>query len=766
MPNIKSTNEIVDELTKSISAEVGNSHDIDIDTIQNSFDKTLDDALKSFNSSTFDDDGFIKRMRDIDLGNKRDTDTVKHVLNNVRSDYINVDELNQSELLLRRDIFNICQQMPEMHDVINVVRDGIIECNVATGEVSRSISFENYEGNEAYESQVKDLERRHDLLMAIKNFIVPNALMHGELYIHVMPYSKLFAELECIADNHYMKGHRNYGSTFKESIPNDLKQEFAQDTVSLYTESNLKLLVESASNMTKTESNTDKRISTDNKIINESKEMESDLRYILENIEVSIGRSEISTEYGSEGMRSLIMAEYKENKSYDSKDTTSFMEAQYNYATANNGLFKGVDQDGIDFASFNEIKGCYVKYMDGLRMVPIRMDRRVIGYYYVTTTMDLQTNPANPNGIVDLSYQTYMRDRNMVDQLATIIIRSFDRQMLNKNIKLKNEIAEIIMAHKFSEGRLSFVYIPENEVVRIVINEDENGKGHSILEPTIFPARMYLMLTLYNMLYTLNNNTTRVHYLKSSGLNKDYSDQVERTMRKYQSRRITIDDIYSYSGVLNKIGGMGEMILPAGRNDYKALETDTIEAVPQPISIEFLEQQRRQAISGTGVPHLLVINAIDEVDFAKTLEMANTRFLSTISSYKIDFNKGITKFYQKLLRYSTDIDPDIIKGFRFQFNAVKQQDVSITSEMLTNFENIVEAVKTVYYSKEDMEDEKGNPTPKQMHLKKKLAQKYLPQLDFDELDEIVKEVELLATDNVLTDKIKNLKIDDKDLEST
>ena len=766
MPNQKTTNEIIDELTRSISDEVGNSHDTDLDTIQSTFDKTLSDALASFNSSTFDDDGFIKRMRDLKLDDKNDKDAMKHVLNSVRADYMNVDCLNQSELLLRRDIYNICTQMPEMHDVINVVRDGIIECNVATGEVSRSLSFDNYEESESYETQVKDIERQRDLLMAIKNFIVPKTLMHGEMYIHVVPYAKLFAELEALHDSKYQIGSRNYNTAFKESVPPEVLNSF-QESVTLYSEENLNLLLESASTNTKIENANNKAVNSykdSTSVTAEKNDRKAEIKSILENITVSRGSSEMMMEYGAEGFRNLIMAEYKENHPRTSGGSKSFMEAQINYAKTNSGLFKDIDQDGIDFKSYSDIKGCYVKYMDGLKMVPIRMDRRVIGYYYVTTTMDLQTNSANPNGIIDLSYQTYMRDKNMVDQLSSMIIRSFDKKMLEKNIKLKNEIAEIIMAHKFSEGRLSFVYIPENEIIRLVINEDEDGKGHSILEPTLFPARMYLMLTLYNMLYTLNNNTTRVHYIKSSGLNKDYASQVERTMRKFQSRRITIDDIYSYSGVLNKIGGMGEMVLPEGRAGMKALETDTIEAVNNPVSIEFLEQQRRQAISGTGVPHLLIINAIDEVDFAKTLEMANARFISTISSYKIDFNRGITKFYQKLLKYSTDMEDDVINSFRFQFNAVKQQDVSITSDMLQNFENLVEAVKNIYYPKDEMEDDKGMATPKQMFLRRKLAEKYLPQLDFDELDEIVKEVNIKATDVTLTDRVKDIDITKDDLD--
>ena len=189
------TAKIVDQLANDISADVGNQHEDELSLISDTFDKTLNDALKVFNSSTFDNDGFIKKMRNLDI-DKKDKDMVKNVLNTLKNEYIDVSAINQSELLMRRDMYNICTQMPEMRDVIYVIRDAIIECNVSTGEVSRNITFENHSDNGTYESQAKEIETRHDLLMAIKNFIVPKTLMVGEMYIHVVPYAKLFAELE------------------------------------------------------------------------------------------------------------------------------------------------------------------------------------------------------------------------------------------------------------------------------------------------------------------------------------------------------------------------------------------------------------------------------------------------------------------------------------------------------------------------------------------------------------------------------------------
>lgn len=769
----KVNQEIINQLAASIANDTGNMHQDELDQISSSFDKTLNDALKAFNSSTFDDDGFIKRMRGIELDGGKDKDMVRNVLNGAISSYAGADAINQSELLLRRDLENICTQMPEMHDVIYIVRDAIIECNVATGEVSRDLVFENRTISvESLETQAKELETRHNLLMAIKNFIVPNTLKSGEMYIQVVPYAKLFAEIEALKDSHSISHKRNYNTTaFRESCPVSLIESCKSHTPkSLYDDNNLKSFMESASSVVKTASSEVAEIAGASSGKGTSKDtvVKEVASSILRSIEVCNGTSPLLAEYGPDCFSEMVFNEYRESEkkraANNGEDPAShFMEAM-NFNQVSDDLFGGIDQDDVSIKGYKDIKGCYIKYLDALRVTPIRIDRRVIGYLYVTTTMDLQNNPANPNGIVDLSYQQYTRDRNMVDNLANMIIRSFDRKMLERNIKLKNEIAEIIMAHKFAEGKLSFIYIPENEVIRIVINEDENGKGHSILEPSMFSARNYLLLTMYNMLYTLNNNTTRVHYVKSSGLNKDYAAQVQRTMRKFQSRRITIDDVYSYTNVLNKIGGIGEMVLPAGRNDYKALETDVIEAVQNPINIEFLEQQRRQAIAGTGVPSLLIINAIDEVDFAKTLEIANTRFLSTVSAYKIDFNNGITKFYQRLMKYSTDMEDEVIQAFKFKFHTIRQPEMNITADMISNFNNIVEAVMSAYYSKSEMEDDKGNPTAKQKHLRRRLAMKYLPQLDFDELDEIIAAVETDYPDDELQQRVSDLNIDEEDLD--
>lgn len=774
MPSKNKNEEFIDKLSTDISDSVGNIREDELRSISDDFETSLINALKDYRSSAFDNEGFIKKMGDLNIDGQN-SDMIKTVLNNLQADYLNPDIINQNELLLRRDIKNICCQMPEMKDVINITRDAIIECDVSTGSVSRTVKFENHQDQENLKSEVEDIEKTHKLHKAIKNYIIPRTLESGEFYVQITPYSKLFAEIEAIRTNatkNISSISKKHSTVFKESIPNDISSYYTEEVINLNSEENLKSLMESVSDITKSDNldiaMIDNAGSDKGSKYSQEKTniVQNDISYLLKNIDVHKGSSPMMTEMGGEAFKDLILSEYIRERKYENGNFNKeqhFSEAMTNnFGKIDSSIFGKIDQNFIDTSSYSNIKGCYIKYLNSLRMVPIRLDRRICGYLYATTTMDLQNNSANPNGIIDLSFQNYTRDRNMVDKLARIIINAFDKEFLKNNIKLKNEIADIIMAHKFSEGRLSFVFIPEDEIVRFVVNEDEDGRGHSIIEPSLFPARMYLMLNMYNMLYVLNNNQTRIHYVKSSGLNKNYAAQVQRTIRKFQSRRINIDDIYSYSGVLNKIGGSGEWVLPAGRNDYKAIETDTLEPANVPINVEFLEQQRRQAISGSGVPALLVINAIDEVDFAKTLEMANTRFLSTVSSYKIDFNEGITELYKRIMRYDTSIEESDINSFLFMFNSVKNQELNITNDMIQNFNSLVELVANMYYKKSEIEDDNG-PTAKMLLLRKSLAAKYLP-IDIDELDEIIAQVDLDFKDSQLSDKAAKMNVDNEDLE--
>ncbi|MBD5584795.1 MAG: hypothetical protein HDQ88_06915 [Clostridia bacterium] len=749
--NQKQNKRLMDELARSITIDANNQEDTTADEISDDFSKSLMAAVNKFTSADFDEGGFLKRMTGLKLGDgKHDQETMKKILRGITGDNVLTDYNNRAEIILRKDFVNICTHMPEMAEVINVITDAIIECDVATGTVSRSFTFENDEDNPQLEAQVKDIEDRYDTLKRIKNSIVPNALQTGEYYVQVIPYSKIFAEIDYVAHKSNPNAKTNYD------------QSDWQESKSLFSKDNVKAIMEAS--IVETEEDMHANYDSDEGSI-PTKLSEGEITGLLKSINVYQGINPLIAENGVYGAYELIRQDYLENAGEEEvpkKQKNIFMENLYDSAQFSTGRFSELDPDDISSKKFDDVKGCYVNYLDALRLLPIRIGNRIIGYIYVATTIDLTGNTANPS-VVDLSYQQYTRDKSAVNELANLIINSFDKRMLDKNIQLKNEIAEVIMAHKFDDGKLSFIYIPENEVVRFVINEDDRGKGHSVVERSMFSARNYILLTLYNMLFILNNTNTRIHYVRSSGLTHDYSSQIQRAIRIFKRRGVTLEELYSFMNAMGKISGMSEMFLPTGRSDQKAIETDTLPPVDPPISMEFLETQRKQAILGTPVPTTLILNSIDEVDFAKTLEMANTRFLSTISSFKIDFNESISELYRKLLQYNTDISSETLQSFRFKFNSVQAQDLKITAEMINDFNQRIEICESVAFTKDELEKD-GKDTDLRRIFRRKMAEEYLPQLDFDRLDEIIKDATVEATEVALQNKAAETELSEDDID--
>ena len=89
---------------------------------------------------------------------------------------------------------------------------------------------------------------------------------------------------------------------------------------------------------------------------------------------------------------------------------------------------------------------------------------------------------------------------------------------MHDNASLYQQIVAILEQHKFNESMLRFVFIPAEHVQQFTINKDGIGKGHSMLEPGLVTARMYMFLKLYSILYQINNSQIRVYNVRQSGM--------------------------------------------------------------------------------------------------------------------------------------------------------------------------------------------------------------------------------------------------------
>ena len=173
---------------------------------------------------------------------------------------------------------------------------------------------------------------------------------------------------------------------------------------------------------------------------------------------------------------------------------------------------------------------------------------------------------------------------------------------------------------------------------------------------------------------------------------------------------------------------------------------------------------KNESINATGVPELMVqAGGESQIEFAKETELANTRFNTLISSYKIDINRDVTKLYRKILLWETDIDPDIIKNLKYVLRMPTAKTLNVTVEMINNFNALVEVALPIFLKDNEVQ-ENDKPTEIARQFKKLLLHEYISQIDIDHFEELVEMARAAATKDKLEETGKGENIIDSGLQ--
>lgn len=759
----------------------------DITVSKDELADTISNILKKYNLST--DMSFIEKiatMKFPDSNEKLSIDMLPKELTDAA--FLPVTTI--ADIALRQDLDMVVSQIPEWYNALIVTRDAICESDVVDGTLARTITFDKSKLKELEEetimSKIEHTEEKLRLHTIIKNHVVYNTLFYGEGYVYCVPYAKVFEDLyKYRLKQHERRDERNtvssmfensssltgYGYGYGESaVEISLKDTIVQESANnkqrtikehaLFTESEIMEIIPGYHGKASNDEEKDKLINKERD--DAFDEYVSDIARNIHYIEQDIALPVIE-----ESARDL-------KRAYDVKyqDTTYVQESNHVFENvmANDGLINDVSKE------FQNVKGVYLKILPATKLIPIRIDRTVIGYYYISDlTRPDDAGERRNSGLSgytlrspSIGHDTFSPDKMLVERLASKIINNFNLKFMRDNTSLHQQIVSILEAHKFNESMLRFIYIPAENVCQCTINEDGAGKGHSMLEGGLITARMYMFLKLYSLLFQINNSSIRVYNLRSSGIDKNYKQFVQQVMRKFAARRVTSNDIFNYRSSMTKVSGGSELILPTGADNTPAINIETIPAADTPMDTALLDKLRAEAINSTPVPAIMVQNGgVTEIEFSKETELANTRFRSFISSTKIDMNRDITVLYRKILRWETDIDPVILQDLKFVFHMPSAETLKVTSGMISDFNSFWElAYQTILTKKEQEPDDKADDISNIMRTyKKKLIAKYLPQVDVEELEKLANEARQEVNQMKLEETIaeKNL-IDDADLE--
>lgn len=625
------------------------------------------------------------------------------------------EERFRNKAMLFNDLEITSEQLVELNEAINTTRDDIVSSDDVGADISRSLTF-SVDGtdDDKYDELVEEVKKQetiHGLNYMIREHIVPKTLKYGEYFVYIIPESKLYentqrrkleltngATMESTDAKSFLES-LNLDKVYKDIKPNDMVE---------YISENIKI------------NNTDIPLP------------------ILENTKMTGAMKDLA-QFNS--LSTLL----KQNKG--KKKNKEGGENKYSSL----GFSDGVKSLKMD--DWSSIKGCYIKLLDPKKVIPVKLLNYTIGYYYIhDTELDI-TNHHCKHGhrfsnIIDNISDKTANQQNLIANIADAIVKSFNKEYLNDNIEFKEIIINSLLFNDMYKKKVHYQFIPGDYVCRFSINEDENGNGQSMIYKSLFYAKLYLSLLVFNMVtYLTKSQDTLVTYVKTSGIDKNMINKTMDVARQWKSKQIGIGDLMDYSSIYGKIGTGRDLFIPEGESGERGLSWDVIQGQDVNMQDELMEQLKQAFINGTGVPSV-IMNYINEADFAKTLVMANAKHLRRVMMYQDNFNEDLTLMYQKILCYCTDIELEDIANFKYTLQRPKTLPNNNLVDMIGYGDQILDFVEKSLFGQYVEETEDLNLS-KDM-FRKEFSRKVLPMLPWELIDDIMEKVKL----SVVQEKMK------------
>lgn len=653
------------------------------------------------------------------------------------------NERYKNEVLLMEDLDTITSQLIELDEAINTTRDAIVTADDLGSVMSRTLDIDTLAQEheiDEYMNIIKEMEDELNLHQKIKNHIVPKTLKYGKYYVYIIPQSKMFQDFQ---KDKLKKRKLVFESTETKQMDDAL--DIVLEEMRLVSVNDEPTKPIGFSKQNKNKDNVEKQ---------ELKE------YITEFCEgIEINNNEIPLPVLENSDFSLakedLMKFSSDFKAAVEKENQKIKEeeANRNVYTSLDGVLgikqKQAKKDPNELEDFSFVKDCYIKLLDPKRVIPVRMMNYTIGYYYSYDTVDPAVTSKNKKSsnrfTTNFNIQNLTEGtgtKNVLNIIAEKIVKSFDKKYLQTNERFKDAILNALMYHKQYNKTLHFQFIPADYVCEFKINEDENGEGVSMIAKSLFYAKLYLSLLLYSILmYMSKSSDTRIYYVKNSGIDTNYTNKVMELARDIKSKQIKFTDLLSYNSMISKIGAGKEIFMPVGKSGERGIEFDILAGQDIRLQDDLMEMLKQGYINGTGVPSV-IMNYINEADYAKTLVMANAKYLSRVLNYQIDFNEGLTRMYRMILRCTTNLPPQVINGVTFKFMVPKSLANTNFADLVQYGDNIIDFIIRYMFGENSEQTEDDNKA-KDL-VRKKLAKEVLPFLPWEMIEESYKEAMLEA----------------------
>lgn len=647
-------------------------------------------------------------------------------------------DIYKNKYLEASDLKFISKFIPAVGEAVKVTLDSIVTSDDISSTITRNIQLSEsllLEDRTGIMAEIEKIEKQNKLLSKLKNIVYKKTLITGTFYVYAVSYKKLFEEYEKMKASGRLNPSA-FGVNIKNTkvLKNTVDRGFNLNTESASVDSVIPVITsESFNDIIDRMAN----ISDEDK-----KNKQSFIKNLNDHIStVSFVNSDIPILY--EALESAdSLNEYR--KSFNNVEVTD--------KTFIDGT-KGINSSSN--TNFENTTGTYISYIDAKNIVPVKIFDQTIGYYHIHATSKKKRNTSivgsNNALFSSVNYSEQRKEeviQEITDSISQGILTNFSSKFVSDNSEHKKMIAECIIANGIIDNDYNIQFIPADQMIEFVINEDENGNGESILANSLFPGKLLLSLLICKMLNYMNKSGNRnIAHVFKGPIDTNSSNQLQRVVRMLQESNITFNDLLSTNLVFSKFSRDSNIQLPTARNGAKLVEFETQEGQQIDMKTEFENWLEDMTILGTGVPSVLM-DYVNQIDYARQITSANIKWAGRTSSLQADLEDPTTKVYRILITNS-DLNDDLktkcLNNFAFKLPRPKALSNSNNSDFLRT------ALENANTISEILLGASSNNNPEDVKIKEELIRSIMKNealiLNWGELDEMLKVAKLKVEAN-------------------
>ena len=178
--------------------------------------------------------------------------------------------------------------------------------------------------------------------------------------------------------------------------------------------------------------------------------------------------------------------------------------------------------------------------------------------------------------------------------------------------------------------------------------------GESIIDPLVFPGKLYLISQLANTVMKMSRASTIRKWTIETGPKDLHSHLIQKLKKEFQNQRITSDELMSFKTIPRTLSDFKDLIVLSNKNGQKFIDVE-VQALADPnIKIADLEDARNEIISLSGVPPSY-LGQDTSGELRESLVNTNIAFATEISFMQNIITTGVDEICDKLL---TIINPE------------------------------------------------------------------------------------------------------------